>query len=208
MTHRYVEIAAEIAAWAPLEAAELATADERGMVRTARTLNLLPVCPGKLVLGRAVAIRDAQFAAIFGSDITTRIALEAARQAALQCEVTVELRRWAPGRTINGDGDDVVSSGWVTTSETRRAGDVPAAREAIWAAVRAVEAEVASNPTVANWRRFAMPVPPKEAGTLSDMDSVPASQWETVKARWAALDVLQRKLEKLDISHPVYSVER
>lgn len=202
MTHRYVAIASEIAHFAPVEAAELATADASGMITSGRAGTASGRCPGRLALGRAVAIRDAAYA-----ERLMCPTLQAAYNAAQAAEVTVERRQWRSGRSVDGAGNDINTSGFEVWTEVRTANEVAAARQAINAAIHRVEEEIAADPTISHWRKFSVPQAPK-GDTLSDLHSVPASEWDSVKARWARLDALLKRTEHVDVFHSVYAVDR
>lgn len=193
MTHRYVQLAAEIAAFAPVEAAELATADEAGLITSPRAGTASGRCPGKFALGRAVAAREAVFYAHFASPVATELLCFGVRKAAEDRMVEVVETRQNPSWR---DDDGALRDGAVV--EVRRymdrAGRDPARRAEITAEIDRRLAVVAADPDVAAWRRFGGPKAPT-AETLCDGPATVASGWDGVKAKWYRLDQLNVMLK-------------
>ena len=184
MSHRYVEIASEIAAFAPVEAAELATADDTGLITSARAGTSSGRCPGKFALGRAVAEREAAVYAVLASPAATEMVCDAARKAAEETLVerveTRQNRSWRDDDGALRDGAVIVVRRYMD-----RAGRDPAHRVEIDRRL----AVVAADPDVSAWRKFGAPKSPTTE-TLCGGPSTVASGWDHVKARWARLDAL------------------
>lgn len=188
MTHRYVEIASEIAAWAPVEAAELATADETGLITSVRAGSVSGRCPGKYALGRAVAAYEADRYKAFGGEFSTSLLCKEARERAENAEIEV-VEYHQNARFMDADdgwqsGEQVEKRRYRSTAKRN-----PERMAQIRAEVERRCALAAADPDVRHWRETRGPKPPADAD-LSDRHCVAASEWDRVKARWERLDAL------------------